>query len=99
MARLISIFLFYRSFAAFSWIVTGASMAVIYQYGIHWITPMFWMKVLTLGLTWYFIKVYKRREFYYFKNLGASSKFLWISAFSLDLILFILAFILILNIP
>lgn len=48
-----------------------------------------WFKILTLGIGGYFISSYKRKEFYYYQNLGMPKMFLWICKFSFDLTLFL----------
>lgn len=42
----------------------------------------------------YFIHSYKRSEFYYYKNLGASKVLLWVSTLSFDFMMFLLVLIL-----
>jgi hypothetical protein len=64
-------------------------MIIIYTNGIKTFAALFWFKIISFGLIIYFINDYKRDEFFYYKNLGASKPFLWISALLFDFILFI----------
>ena len=61
----------------------------MYIHGIKTFTILFWFKILTLGLTVLFINSYKRKEFYYFRNLGISKIVLWVSTILFDLFLFL----------
>ena len=80
---------FYTSFALVSWIITIVSVIIIYTNGIRVFIFLFWIKIISFGLIFYYINEYKKFEFYYYKNLGLSKRFLWITIFSFELILFI----------
>lgn len=54
---------------------------------------LFWFKILTLAITIYSINVYKRNEFYYYKNLGLSKRMLWLPILIFDFLLFLTALI------
>lgn len=86
---------FYRSFAFLSMILTSACILIVYTNGISTFTVLFWFKIATLGLTFYSVNNYKKRELYYYKNLGISKWMLWIPTLTFDLILFIALTILI----
>jgi type III secretory pathway component EscU len=55
---------------------------------------LFWLKVFSLAIIFYFMKVYKSKEFYYYQNLGISRVTLWVSAFVIDFSLFVFLLIL-----
>jgi hypothetical protein len=80
---------FYRSFAFYSWIITLSCIIIMYTNGIKTLTALFWFKIITLASIVYFINSFKNDEFYYYKNLGLSKLFLWISSLLFDFILFI----------
>jgi archaellum biogenesis protein FlaJ (TadC family) len=84
---------FYKSFAFASLMITLSCMIISYTHGMSTFTALFWFKIITLGLIIYFINGYKRDEFYYYKNLGISKLFLWISTLSFDIVLFIVLFL------
>jgi hypothetical protein len=50
---------------------------------------LFWFKIATLGLTFYYINGYKNREYYYYQNLGVSRLLLWASTIVFDFALFL----------
>lgn len=89
---------FYRSFAFASATLTFACISIVYANGIYAFTVVFWFKMATLGLIFYFINNYKKHELYYYKNLGVSKWMLWIPTLTFDFILFIVSTILIHNI-
>jgi hypothetical protein len=69
-------------------------MLITYTHGSSAFTTLFWFKLITLAVFFFFINSYKREEFYYYKNLGTSKLVLWSSALSFDLILFVFMLIL-----
>src|SRR6266404_7973776 len=81
---------FYKSFLFVSLLVTAACTGLFWEYGISIFVTLFWFKVATLGVTYYFINSYKDREYYYFRNLGISKTLLWVSTITFDLLLFVL---------
>lgn len=83
------IFTFYKSFAFVNFLITLACIKIINQFGFNSFTVLFWFKIITLGLVFYFINDRKKEEFYYYKNLGVTKKTLWIVTITFDLILFI----------
>jgi len=97
MIKIRSILSFYKSFAFAGFTITLACMQFPYRYGIGTFSQVFWFKMLTLGMIFYLNNTYKRREFYYYKNLGVTKKLLWITTLSFDLILFLTLFFLTLN--
>jgi len=94
MIALRSVFTFYKSFVLASSIITLSCLNIIFIGGLKVFVAAFWFKVLTLGIIYFFINKYKRKELYYFRNLGMSKKFLWASTLSIDTLLFILLIIL-----
>lgn len=73
-------------------------MGILYTLGMWAFMAVFWFKIATLVLMYYSINNYKRKEFYYYRNLGVSKKILWISTLSLDIVLFNLLLILVMKI-
>jgi hypothetical protein len=65
-------------------------MLRFYFIGIRPFVVLFWFKIATMAIFLYFIDTYKRDELYYFKNLGLSKQFLWISTLLFDFLLFII---------
>jgi len=81
---------FYRSFIFASLLITASCIGLFWEYGLSIFAILFWFKVATLGVTYYFINSYKYREYYYFQNLGISKTLLWAATISFDLFLFVL---------
>lgn len=80
---------FYKNFIATSLILSCCCAYALHINGMHAFALLFWFKVLTLGLTFYFIGQYKKKEFYYYQNLGISKLVLWVSSLSIDMLIFI----------
>jgi len=89
---------FYKSFAVASLLITLSCLLVTYTWGIHTFTPLFWFKIITLGILFYYIQNYKAEDFYYYKNLGVTRKLLWISTLTFDFMLFLVLIILTLKV-
>jgi len=80
---------FYRSFMALSFLITATCLVLFWKYGFGVFSTLFWFKIGTLGLTFYFINNYKNKEYYYYQNLGVSKVLLWSATLSFDFALFI----------
>jgi hypothetical protein len=85
---------FYKSFFAFNFLITLTCALLYWEYGSSILKVIVWFKLLTQGLTWYFIRTYKKREFYYYRNLGIRDSILWSVTLTLDLGLYIIVIIL-----
>lgn len=82
---------FYKSFAFASNLITLSCLGLIIYYqekAIYIFQALFWFKIITLGVIFYFIHSYKKDEFFYYKNLGLTKKQLWISTLIFDFLLF-----------
>src|SRR5438128_794436 len=83
------LFLFYTSYGIASSVITGSCLYLFWQYGFSIFQALFWFKLATLGIIYYYINDYKKKEFYYYQNLGISKLLLWIATLSFDFFLFI----------
>ena len=72
-----------------SFLITTACLALFWEYGFGIFSALFWFKISTLALTFYFINNYKNKEYYYYQNLGVSKILLWSTTLSFDFALFI----------
>ena len=97
MKKLKLYFAFYGSFAYVSLVFSGFLAFCVYNYGFETYTLLFWGKLLTLGIIFLYIRTYKVKEFYYYKNLGLSKKSLWIFSLSLDMLIYLAGSIIALN--
>jgi len=80
---------FYRSFLFLSFIITASCIGIFWKYGFTVFSQLFWFKLITLGLTYYFINSYKIKEYYYYQDLGVSMILLWAVTITFDFSLFI----------
>lgn len=71
-----------------SLVITASAVGLIYANGFEIFTPLFWFKIITLGLMLFFVSFYKKNEFYYYHNLGVSKRLLWTSISIIDLLIF-----------
>ena len=91
---------FYKSFAFVSFLITFICLGLISGFiivggpkGISLIQILYWFKIFTLAITVYTINVYKKNEFYYYKNLGLSKFKLWIPIITFDFLFFLITII------
>jgi len=85
---------FYKNFMFFSAIITGFCLRAIWLYGLSAFFGVFWCKLISLGLIYYFVNSNKKNEYYYYQNLGIGKAILWTATLSFDFILFILLLVL-----
>jgi hypothetical protein len=85
---------FYKNFLLLSIIITAFCLRAFWINGFASFFGIFWCKVATLGLIFYFVNINKKNEYYYYLNLGVSKTMLWAVTLSFDFILFILFLIL-----
>jgi lipopolysaccharide export LptBFGC system permease protein LptF len=94
---------FYKSFAFLSFLITFICLWLIYAgfkatKGVYFIQEYFWFKIFTLAVIVYFVNVYKKNEFYYYKNLGISKLRLWIPILISDFLFFLISVIILASI-
>ena len=80
---------FYRSFALASVVITICCLKLLWDFDFLIFGMLFWFKIATLGLLFYFIDNYKRNHYYYYQNLGLSRSVLWAATMGFDLFLFL----------
>jgi len=85
---------FYRNFLLASWLITFICAEILWKYGMGTFTFLFWFKLFTMLVIFYFIKRNKSKEFFYYQNLGLSKTLLWWTSLSGDFLLFIFSLIL-----
>ena len=83
------IYTFYKSFFLPSFIVSACCLFLFWEYGLGIFTILFWLKMATLLLTFYFINDYKKKEYYYYQNLRVSKALLWTTTLIFDLTIFL----------
>jgi hypothetical protein len=80
---------FYMSYFVATSLITIACISIFWKYGISTFTTLFWFKIGTLALVYYFIRTTKTKELYYYQNLGVSKALLWTSTLTFDFIIFL----------
>lgn len=85
---------FYENFLLLSAIVTLFCVRLFAAHGFDIFFGIFWCKLLTLALTYYFVDINKKNEYYYYQNLGIAKTLLWSATLSFDFLLFILCLVL-----
>lgn len=85
---------FYKNFFVFSFLVTLTSILLFLEYGPPILKVLLWLKIATLYLTFYFIREYRQKEFYYYRNLGIRDTVLWGLTLGFDGSLYIIFLIL-----
>lgn len=88
------IWTFYKGFLFSSLLITACCLYYFRIYGFAVFAEVFWLKIVSLALTSYFINDYKDREFYYYQNAGISKLLLWFSVIFFDMAVFIILIIL-----
>ncbi|HAO47678.1 MAG TPA: hypothetical protein DCQ97_12175 [Chitinophagaceae bacterium] len=96
MPKIIKLFLtFYRSYFIASFTLTGCCAYIYWLHGIDIFTFIFWLKILTLGVILLYLNTYKKKEFYYYMNLGISKKILLGTTAVFDCFIFLILIILV----
>ncbi|NCI47893.1 hypothetical protein [Sediminibacterium soli] len=83
------IWTFYKSFLLLSLLMTACCLFIFRAYGFSVFIGIFWLKITTLAITYYFINGYKSKEYYYYRNLGVSRVLLWTVTLCFDFMLFL----------
>lgn len=89
------LFTFYRNYYLFSSLITCCCLLIYFNYGIQTFTELCWFKTLTYGLILFVVNEAKKKEYYYYQNLGVSKALLWGATLAFDFLLFVLFIILI----
>ncbi len=82
------LFTFYRYFIWVSIFIDAACMYFLWKNGIGAYKMLFWLKLFSMGVSFYLVNEYKKHEYFYFYNFGLSKKTLWITTLTFDLLLF-----------
>ncbi|OYZ53262.1 MAG: hypothetical protein B7Y15_00325 [Bacteroidetes bacterium 24-39-8] len=80
---------FYKSFLIASLIINLCCISLFWLNGMGIFNVIFWFKIASLGLTYYFLNSYKNKEYYYYYNLGISKLQLWASTLIFDLVCYL----------
>ena len=80
---------FYRSFFLLNTLITVVCLFLFREYGFPIFFILFWLKLASLTLVFFYIRSYKHKEFYYYQNLGLSRELLWTITFCFNFALFL----------
>lgn len=83
------LFLFYRSYWITSNAITATCLYLFSKYGLSIFQALFWFKLVTLGIVYYYVNDLKKKEYFYYQNLGVSKSLLWIVTLSFDFLFFL----------
>ncbi|MBW0177858.1 hypothetical protein [Sediminibacterium sp.] len=86
---------FYRNFLLFSIVITVCCASIFWNNGLSSFMTIFWFKIITLGLIYYFVNSNNNKQYYYYFNLGISKFVLWTTTVAFDLALFLFILLLI----
>src|SRR6476469_1225289 len=88
------LFTFYKSFFIAAFIISITCIGLFIKLGSPSLVFLIWFKIITLALLASFINSYKRKEFYYYSNLGISKAELFTYTLGFDILLFTILLIL-----
>ena len=78
-----------KKFVFPSVLTTIVCLYLLLKYGFGIFVVMFWFKIVTAAMTFYFINTYYKNIYYYYYNLGISKLQIWATALIFDFGLFI----------
>lgn len=82
---------FARPFIPAMLVVTAAALWLTAQFGTSILALMFWFKAATSAMIFYVVDQLKKKEYFYYRNLGLSRRRLWWSVTVVDFLLFLLS--------
>lgn len=88
-----SLLTFYKSFFVPSFLITLICCLLFLEYGTAILPVLHWIKLSATAVIYFYIRTYKTKEFYYYRNLGLPPASLWLSTLAFDLFLYLLLLI------
>ncbi|UAY55296.1 hypothetical protein [Arachidicoccus terrestris] len=88
------LFTFYRSHLLADTVITLLCLSTLYKWGLVSFQGIFWLKIISYGVIYYFMDALYKNQYYYYLNLGLSKSALWTVTLSIDFAVFILLIIL-----
>jgi hypothetical protein len=80
---------FYNSFIIPSILISLLSAAIFRISGWSFFVVIFWFKLISMAFIITFINSYRKKEFFYYQNLGLSKLALWTGSLAFDFVLFL----------
>jgi len=90
-------FTFYKSFCFVSILISVVCAYFLVKYGSSAYSILFRYKIITSAVIFLYIREYKSKEFYFYKNLGISQKALWLFSFIFDFTVYFIVVTIALN--
>lgn len=84
---------FYRPMLLLWCCVAVPAVVLSYRHGWPVFTGLFWLKIISGGLGYFFVNQQYRFQYYYYHNLGLSKRWLWAMGFSIDFLAYLLLII------
>lgn len=74
-------------------VITAACVYLFYLFGWGAFGPLLWFKLASFAIIYMFSLGDKKKENYYYHNLGLGRVCLWVTTFTIDFLIFLLAII------
>lgn len=87
------IIVFYKNFIVLSLLLNIIFIRLFYLFGFSIFFGLFWIKILSYLVAFYFVNSNKKNEYFFYQNIGFKRKFLWTITIVFDFILFIITII------
>jgi len=87
------LFTFYSSYMVAAMVITACCVYLIWKADtdkILILSILLWFKLITMALIYFFMNEYKKKEYFYYQNLGVTKLLLWTTTLSFDLTVFLL---------
>jgi hypothetical protein len=84
------LFRFYRNFLVLSLLVLGIAVYQFINQGLSVFIGLFWLKIVTSALAYYYVNTQLGVEYYYYHHFGFSKRRLWLLTLSFDLFIYFL---------
>jgi hypothetical protein len=79
---------FYSGIFFVNLLITLGSIPAIHAHKL--LGAIFWFKLITIGIVFYFTASYKKKELYYYQNLGLSKLMLGVTTSLFDFLLWLI---------
>ena len=80
---------FYNTFIIPSILISLLSAVTLMKSGLSFFIVVFWFKLISMASIITFINSYRKKEFFYYQNLGLSKLALWSGSLVIDFVLFL----------
>ena len=87
------IIVFYKNFILLSLLLNVVCNRLFYLFGFSIFFGLFWIKMVSYLVAFYFVNSNKKNEYFFYQNIGFKRKFLWTITIVFDFILFIITII------